>query len=110
MTQESLSDPIVDDVPEYYADSLNMTLGGYGFGLEFGVIPFPDFGAGTAQPAPPTPARPVVRLRVSPQMAKAIKNLLINNVGVYESIFGEIRIPDEGVDTDSNTEADEDQA
>lgn len=95
-----------DDVPEYYADSLNMTLGAYGFGLEFGVLPFPDFGAGSDQSAPPAPARPVVRLRVSPQMAQAIKNLLINNMGVYESVFGEIKIPDEGVDTVSNIESD----
>lgn len=87
--------PTTTDVPEYYADSLNMAFGPYGFGLEFGLIPFPDFNAGPAVLASQTPAKAVVRVRISPQLAQAIKALLVNNMSVYESVFGEIKLAED---------------
>jgi hypothetical protein len=99
-----------EDVPEFYADTLNMTFGPFGFGLEFGVLPFPDFGATRVSATTPVPPNPVVRVRVSPQFAQAIKTLLVNNIGIYESIFGEIKIPEDSVGTVPHTNTLGDQA
>lgn len=99
-----------DDVPEYYADSLNMTFGPYGFGLEFGVTPFPEFGVVPVTSSDQMRPRPLFRVRVSPHLAQAIKILLSNNIDSYESIFGELKVPEDFLEFTPPNETTGDQA
>lgn len=88
-TDSPPSDNTGDSAPEMYADAARLSLGPFGIGIEFGVIPFPDQ-AGN----PATQVKPVIRLRVSPQMAYALQRLLEQNLATYRSLVGDFALPD----------------
>ncbi len=73
----------IDDLPEYYTDSVNFMTNIYGFTLEFGVM--------QAQDAPP---RQVARIKMSPQHAKIMSLLLRKNVQEYERRIGTVILPE----------------
>lgn len=73
----------LDELPEYYTDSVNFVTNIYGFMLEFSVI--------TQQEDPP---KPQVRVRMSPQHAKIMSLLLRKNVQEYERRIGTIILPE----------------
>lgn len=76
------------DVPEYYADSTRLTLSPYTFGIEFGVLAFPPPGEVAANEIVP-----MVRVRMSPQLAYAMRQLLDSNIAAYEDQIGKIALP-----------------
>jgi len=73
----------LDEVPEYYSDSVNFMTNIYGFALDFGVM--------VAQDEPP---KTQVRVRMSPQHAKIMSLLLRKNVQEYEKRIGTIILPE----------------
>jgi hypothetical protein len=84
----------LDEVPEYYSDSVNFMTNIYGFALDFGVM--------VAQDEPP---KTQVRVRMSPQHAKIMSLLLRKNVQEYEKRIGTIILP-EGLYRDLGIEDD----
>jgi flagellar protein FlaG len=69
---------------ETYANSVQARVNLWDFFLSFGVV------------TQPTPDRVVIQnfqgIYLSPQQAKALANLLNQNIAQYESAFGEIRL------------------
>jgi hypothetical protein len=81
-------DKAKDDAPEFFADGVRFTLGAYSIGIEFSVADFPPPG-----PATVSPLRTVARVRVSPQLAYAMRHLLNNQIDSYEEQVGKIDLP-----------------
>ena len=75
-------------IPDFYSDSVQFEINVYGITLEFGQ----------GQKAPrgfqgKVPARPVVRVHMSPQHAKVMAKLFAKNMQAYEVQVGKIPIP-----------------
>ncbi|MEX2158666.1 MAG: DUF3467 domain-containing protein [Dehalococcoidia bacterium] len=84
--QEFLSQ---DDAPDFYADSVRIGAGPYGFVLDLGIQGIADTPA-----SEPPPVKRVVLIRMSPQHALILAKLLTKNVGIYQERVGKINLPD----------------
>jgi len=76
----------MDDLTEFYCDSVSFEVGAYGFTLALGK---------GQQPAEGTQAgmRTIARAHMSPQHAKVVAKLFVMNVKRYEEQFGQIELP-----------------
>ena len=78
-----------DPIPDYYVDSIKMSVGVYTFTLEVGVQEMRD------EPgSEPLRATPLARIRMSPQHALILSKILRKNVDTYIERVGPIAIPD----------------
>lgn len=97
------------DIPNFYVDSVRVNMSSWTLLLEFGLHDMP-FDSEVSS------SSPLVRLRMSPQHAKALAFIMIKTVENYESEHGEIQIPGMSTNvrvsgasvTDSNEEGDDD--
>lgn len=87
---DSLS--LQSSVPEYYVDASRFTLNPFSLGIEFGVLAFPSTGTSST-----SEVTPLVRVRMSPQHAYAMRELLSNNIAAYEEQIGKINLPNQFV-------------
>lgn len=76
------------DVPDVFADSVRFAMSPYAFTMEFGLQPLPDVGV-----FPVEGPTAVARVRVSPQLAYAMRELLTSNIEAYEQQIGKITLP-----------------
>lgn len=72
-----------DDYREKYANSVHLRASLYDFFLQFGI---------GSQTGPELTIENYLGIYVSPQQAKALTNLLVQNIQQYEAAFGEIRL------------------
>ena len=77
-----------DGVPEFYVDSARIAGNAFTIVLELGVQmnAEPDSAS-----APPT--RPAAIVRMSPQHAFALRDLLVRNLAKYEEMMGKVSYP-----------------
>lgn len=85
---EKLLGPI-EDVPEFYTDSVRIGMSLYSCVMEIGILPLPDTSASERPPA-----RILARLRMSPHHALIFSMLLRKHLEEYQSKVGPIIIPD----------------
>lgn len=71
------------DIPDFYINSVKIIGSLYEFMFTFGLKSDPD-----------KDPQSVVTIRMSPQHAKVMANLLIKNVNSYEKDIGNIMLPD----------------
>ncbi len=77
----------MEDLHDFYCDSVNFEVGAYGFSLSLGkALPPPE---GSTQPG----MQVLARAHMSPQHAKVLAKLFVMNVKRYEEQFGEIELP-----------------
>lgn len=73
-----------DGVPEFYTDSARMAGNAFTISLEFGV----QMNAVEGGPMPPPSKRNVI-VRMSPQHALALRDMLVKNLAKYEEMIGQ---------------------
>lgn len=73
-----------EEVPEFYADALNVSTSLYGTAIQFGTRPTPTAGDHTKLHG---------ILRLSPQITKIFAAILIKQLRSYENTNGRISIP-----------------
>ena len=75
-------------IPDFYADNVGFEVTIYGVTLEFGKTRKapPNFKG-------PTPWTPGVRVHMSPQHAKVMAKVFVQNMQAYEAQVGKIVIP-----------------
>jgi len=87
-----LEEDIMDEMLDLYANAVQIIGAAYDFTLEFSanvpIGPVTD-----PQKPPPIERRNVCRIRMSPQHAKAIIPLLMQNISAYEQQFGKVPLP-----------------
>ena len=81
--------PDANDVPDIYADQMQISVGTFGVSITFGLSePHPPIGG------PPSAATPQARVRLSLHHAKVIAMLLRKNLKSFEEATGtDIQIP-----------------
>jgi hypothetical protein len=72
-----------NELPEFYVDSARMAANFFTIILEFGVQSMAE------QPGSPPPVTPLLTLRMSPQHAVALSNLLQKNLANFEQMLGQ---------------------
>jgi hypothetical protein len=77
----------MDEMTEFYCDSVNFEVGAYGFSLSLGK------GQQAAEGSSKPGMKTLARAHMSPQHAKVLAKLFVMNVKRYEEQFGEIELP-----------------
>ena len=76
----------MDSVPDFYCDSVSFEVNAYGFSL--------TLGKSLASPEGQPPSmQGLARAHMSPQHAKVLARLFVQNVKRYEEQFGTIDLP-----------------
>ena len=89
MSKEELKktgEELTNNVSELYANNLRLAVSVHDFTFNFGLTGVDRDGAEIA--------KDIVTIKVSPQFAKVIAEILQNNISKYESKIGEIHLPE----------------
>jgi hypothetical protein len=75
----------VNQIQDFYCDSVAFEVNAYGFSL--------TLGKGQTGDSQPPQMTPLARAHMSPQHAKVLAKLMVMNVKRYEEQFGAIELP-----------------
>lgn len=84
--EKKISDKLIGNVNELYANNLRLTVSIHDFTLHFGLSDVDRAGKEII--------KDIVSIKVSPQFAKVISEIFQTNVSRYENKIGKINLPE----------------